>query len=182
VEDRVFEYCVGSGRNLALLQVAEKAGYDVSEHARPTATRSGITVYNSIDVVPRGYYTVVICHHVLEHVSSPFRTLCVLRELLANEGRLILTVPLEGHTRALIDKEQGPRSSPLLLEVHDAAESGRDRGIRIVNLSIRWAAREDVFAPIAAYSWQLFETAVWAAGVALRRAEITCVAVPTKSE
>ncbi len=175
-EDEVFEYGVGSGRNLLALDVAGKSGYDVSETARAMARQAGIYVYDTLETVPRAQYTVVICHHVLEHVMSPPDTLCLLGELLRPNGRLILTVPLEGHRRALIPHDRDPDHHLYCWNPTTLRNLIAVAGFRVTEMSCRIAAREDVFAPIAGYSWPLFEFAVRAAGMLLRRGEITCVA------
>lgn len=175
-DDRVFEYGVGSGRNLMLLSVAERAGYDISEHARTMAVRAGLSVYSSTDHIPRRHWTVVICHHVLEHVSAPLATLSLLRGLLVPGGRLILTVPLEGHQRVLIDKSRDPDhhlycwNPTTLRNLVECTDFG------VHSITRRTAAREDLFAPLA-WSPALFRLAVWCAGTALRRGELTCLAV-----
>lgn len=179
-EDHIFEYGVGSGRNLLVLDVASKAGYDVSETARAMARQAGIAVYDTLESIPRGHYTVVVCHHVLEHVASPLDTLRLLRELLKPNGRLILTVPLEGNQRALIPHDRDPDhhlycwNPTTLRNLAGAAE------FSVAEMSRRIAAREDAFAPIAGHSWPLFQFAVRAAGLFLRRGELTFVAVPQR--
>src|SRR5258708_277985 len=81
--DRVFDYGTGPGANLAALGCAERGGYDVSEHARASARRNGVRVFDTTDEIPRGRWDVVTSHHVLEHVPAPIETLHVLRDLLA---------------------------------------------------------------------------------------------------
>jgi len=175
-DDRVFEYGVGSGRNLMQLSVAERAGYDISEHARTLSARAGVSVYNSTEAIPRRRWTVVICHHVLEHVSAPLATLSFLRELLVPGGRLILTVPLEGHRRTLIDKSRDPDHHLYCWNPTTLRNLVECADFAVHSLTRRTAAREDLFAPLASSS-ALFQLAVWFAGTVLRRAELTCLAV-----
>lgn len=177
-QDQIFEYGVGSGRNLLALEVASKAGYDVSEAARARAREAGVIVYDTLESIPREHYTVVVCHHVLEHVASPLDTLRLLRDLLKPNGRLILTVPLEGHKRGLIPRDRDPDHhlycwTPTTLRNLIAAA-----GFSVAEVRRRSGAREDVFAPIAGLSWPLFELAVRAAGLLLGRGELTLLAGP----
>ncbi len=175
-DDRVFEYGLGSGTNLMLLSVQERAGYDISEHARILAAQTGVSVYDSIDVIPRRHWTVVICHHVLEHVSAPLATLSLLRELLVPGGRLILTVPLEGHQRELIAKSRDRDHHLYCWNPTTLRNLVECAGFSVHSITRRTAAREDLFAPLA-WSSALFHVAVWFAGMVLRRGEFTCLAL-----
>ena len=177
-EDEIFEYGVGSGRNLLLLDVAGKAGYDVSETARAMARQTGVVVYDTLESIPRGHYTVVVCHHVLEHVASPLDTLRLLHDLLKPNGRLILTVPLEGNRRALIPDDRDPDHHLYCWNPTTLRNLVGVAGFSAAEVSRRIAAREDVFARIAGHSWPVFQFAVRAAGMLLRRGELTIVAVP----
>ena len=177
-EDEIFEYGVGSGRNLQMLEVSSKSGYDVSETARAMARSAGVTVYDTLESIPRGHYTVVVCHHVLEHVASPLDTLRLLHELLKSNGRLILTVPLEGNKRALIPDDRDPDHHLYCWNPTTLRNLLSAAGFNAAEMCRRSAAREDVFAPIARHSWPLFQFAVLAAGMLLRRGELTFVAVP----
>lgn len=101
---RVFEFGVGTGVNLAHLDVAEKAGFDISETATELSRRWGITVFNDMNDAPTDYYDVVVCRHVLEHVPDPTKTLDYLGQRLARAGRLLLVLPVEArpaHVRRL---------------------------------------------------------------------------------
>ncbi len=96
-DEKVIEFGCGNGRNILAIRCRERAGYDVNEHSRAAAAAAGLRVYHSTDDIPRGYWDAVVCHHVLEHVAAQAATLQLLKSLLAAGGRLILTVPVEGH-------------------------------------------------------------------------------------
>lgn len=93
---RVFEFGVGTGVNLAKLDVAERAGFDVSETAAKHSRALGIEVYDSMEDVPEAHYDVVVCRHVLEHVTDPTETLTRLATKMDAGGRLLLILPVEG--------------------------------------------------------------------------------------
>ena len=105
---RVFEFGVGTGVNLAHLEVAEKAGFDISETATELSRRWGITVFREMDDVPADHYDIVVCRHVLEHVPDPTQTLHYLGRRLAPAGRLLLVLPVEArpaHVRRLPNED-----------------------------------------------------------------------------
>jgi len=161
--DRVIEYGCGSGRNILAIECAEKAGYDVNEHSLAVAERAGLRVFNNTGDLPRGYWSAVVCNHVLEHVASPLDTLQLLRSLLTPNGKLILTVPVQGHLLKLtpIDQETDHHLycwSPTTMRnlLHAA-------GFETQQIVLRSAAAEDRIEPLARLSWQLFKTGVWAA-------------------
>ncbi len=179
-DDKVLEFGCGKGRNVLATPCREKAGYDINEHSRRAAAEAGLHVYDSPDHIPRGYWDVVVCHHVLEHVSAPAATLELLRSFLAPGGRLILTVPVEGHLRSLRPAEEdidrhlycwNPTTIRNLLDV---------AGFRLRNITVRWAACENRAEPFTRVSWRVFKAAVWTAGTILRRCEMTCIAEPLK--
>jgi SAM-dependent methyltransferase len=176
-DDRVFEFGCGKGRNMLALRCLEKAGYDVNEFSSAAAAQAGLRIYRSTDEVPSAYWDVVVCHHVLEHVPAPLATLEFLKSLLRPGGRLIVTVPVEGHILALRPIERdtdhhlycwSPTTFRNLLEA---------AGLRCESAVVRSAACEDRAEPFARISWKAFKFVTWAAGIVLRRREMTCVAV-----
>lgn len=180
--DRVLEFGAGTGANLLQLQVAERACYDVSEVARATLSHAGLTLYDNPQSIPRAYWSVVICHHVLEHVAAPLEVLRLLYELMSQSGKLILTVPREGHQRKLVTKERDPDHHLFCWNPTTLRNLVEEAGFSVVEIRFRTAAREDIFAPMARYSWRLFAFAVWNAGVLLRRGEMTCIAAAKDSK
>lgn len=96
---RVFEFGVGLGTNLARLPNPVKHGFDVSGFAAGRAQAAGVHVFTSVDEVPADQYDLVLCRHVLEHVTHPADVLLILKRLLAPGGRLLLILPVERSSR-----------------------------------------------------------------------------------
>ena len=68
--DKVFEFGVGSGLNLASLTCGVRRGFDVNPSSTDVARRCQVEMVGSLDA-SGGTYDVVICHHVLEHLLAP---------------------------------------------------------------------------------------------------------------
>lgn len=97
--DRVVEFGVGAGWNLAGLECRERTGIDIGAHLAPALRAQGIGFAEDSTVLADGSADALICHHVLEHVVSPADTLAELRRLLAPAGRLLMFVPYESEPR-----------------------------------------------------------------------------------
>lgn len=93
--DRVFEYGVGSGWNLAQLNCREKIGFDVSAFLRGEAEKLGIRFVNATSEMPDASADAIVCHHVLEHVMTPPEALAEMKRILKPGGKLLLFVPFE---------------------------------------------------------------------------------------
>jgi ubiquinone/menaquinone biosynthesis C-methylase UbiE len=97
--DRVFEYGVGSGWNLAQLNCAEKFGSDVSDFLRSEVEKHGIRFVSSSQELATGSVDAIVCHHVLEHVPKPPESLAEMKRILKPGGKLLLFVPFEKERR-----------------------------------------------------------------------------------
>jgi len=98
-DDDVLEYGVGMGLNIRHLRARRRVGFDVSDAGRAACEHAGIEFRSELSSIEGQQFSVVICHHVLEHVPSPADTLAELRRMLAPEGRLLLFVPYEFERR-----------------------------------------------------------------------------------
>jgi hypothetical protein len=105
-------------------------------------------------------------------------TLELLKSFIAPGGRLLLTVPLEGHLLKLTSSEMdqdhhlfcwNPTTMRNLLEIC---------GYTFKNVTVRSAAAEHRLESLALFSWVLFKLSVRVAGVLLRRREMTVIAAP----
>jgi SAM-dependent methyltransferase len=93
-KDRVFEYGVGSGFNLAALSCGERVGHDLFD-GENSFERWGINFCPRTELLSKGYFDVALCMHTLEHVVSPWDVLMEMQRLLRKGGRLIICVPFE---------------------------------------------------------------------------------------
>lgn len=98
-EDTVFEYGVGTGLNLRFLTCRRRVGYDVSESAGEHCRQFGIEHVADLADLAGETFSVVLCHHVLEHTADPVGTLRELGRCLSPDGRLIVYVPFEFNRR-----------------------------------------------------------------------------------
>ena len=96
--DKVLEFGVGSGLNLASLDCAVRHGYDVNEVSTAVAVKHGIELVEP-SMIESGTYDLVICHHVLEHLLAPAQCLTELHRLLRGGGTLLLFVPYDVQAR-----------------------------------------------------------------------------------
>jgi SAM-dependent methyltransferase len=93
--DDVLEYGVGQGYNLAELKCRTKAGFDVADFLADALAAHGISFHDELTASLDESFDVVICHHVLEHLTNPWESLEQMRRLIRTGGRLLLFVPYE---------------------------------------------------------------------------------------
>jgi SAM-dependent methyltransferase len=87
---------VGSGTGTLLRQMGA-AGFTRLEGVDPLVdtVRSGSLTIHGCELSDLdGEYDFVMSHHSLEHVHDPTATLCEMRRLLSDEGRLLLRTPV----------------------------------------------------------------------------------------
>jgi 2-polyprenyl-3-methyl-5-hydroxy-6-metoxy-1,4-benzoquinol methylase len=97
---RVLE--VGSGRGNLLGELAKRGwdtkGTEFSSHlAEATIRQFGVKVY----AVPNleacsfetGYFDLILCYHVLEHLPNPIETLLEMRRIIKPSGYVVIAVP-----------------------------------------------------------------------------------------
>ena len=93
--DRVVDFGCGNGELLSRLDVADKVGVEVNEHARKAAAARGVRTVSSSDEVPDGWADVIVSHHAMEHTVDPYAQLVGLRRALKPDGRLVLVLPID---------------------------------------------------------------------------------------
>lgn len=95
----VFEYGVGYGWNLAQLNCRRKIGCDISPLLETEVRKLGIEFVYKPEEITDATADVVICHHALEHLSSPSEALAQMGRILKPNGLLLLFVPFEKEKR-----------------------------------------------------------------------------------
>jgi SAM-dependent methyltransferase len=143
---------VGCGEGAVLAELARRGigeartGIDISSAAiRRAAGRPGVTEARVFDGVridaPDRSYDLVICTHVLEHVSDP---LGLLREITRVARAIVVEVPLERNLAA--------RRSAALALSHGAGHLQRfDRAsVRRLIAAAGWRVRGEVLDPLPA--------------------------------
>jgi len=90
--DIVLELGAGLGWNLAELKCARRIAVDVENFINPLIN---VEFLPTSAELPAAFADVVICHHVLEHVSDPPKMLGEAHRLLKPDGSFIIHVPLE---------------------------------------------------------------------------------------
>jgi SAM-dependent methyltransferase len=93
--DRVLEYGVGFGWNLAALNCGQKIGFDLTPGLKGFVEAKGIRFESNEAALDSAGYDTVLAHHVLEHVSQPLDCLMRLARLLKRAGQLLIFVPFE---------------------------------------------------------------------------------------
>ena len=91
----ILEYGVGYGWNLRSLPNRIKVGFDLATHLSTEIEKSGISFVSDTSQLQDESFDIVICHHVLEHVSNPSEVLQEIKRLLKTNGKLLLFVPYE---------------------------------------------------------------------------------------
>ncbi len=94
-DDTLLEFGVGTGLNLLYLQSKRRVGYDLSTAGSEICTSAGVDFITDIASIKGQQFSVVLCHHVLEHVPDPYYVLEQIWQFLPTGGKLILCVPFE---------------------------------------------------------------------------------------
>ena len=66
----------------------------------------GLTVFDTIEEVPKHAWDIVFCRHVLEHVEQPLPALITMRKLIVPTGEVYLVLPKEDHFRLHIAPDE----------------------------------------------------------------------------
>jgi SAM-dependent methyltransferase len=94
-DDDVLEYGAGTCVNLLEMVCRHRVAYDLSDAGASVAARNGIEFVTNLSELAGREFSVVVCHHTLEHVPDPLATLDEIKSLLRPGGLLVLCVPFE---------------------------------------------------------------------------------------
>ncbi|MDV7144299.1 class I SAM-dependent methyltransferase [Tropicimonas sp. TH_r6] len=105
--DTVLEIGIGLGTNLAALHAAEKVGQDIGSFSASACATLGIPFVQELDELDGRRFSVILMHHVLEHVPDPMGLLQEAERFLAPGGKLLIYVPNDsrGRERRYIEEE-----------------------------------------------------------------------------
>jgi SAM-dependent methyltransferase len=93
--DHLLEFGAGLGVNLFQLKCASIMAYDSSDAGKDQIQGAGIDFTTDFEQVSAKKFSIVLCHHMLEHVSDPTAILEQIHSVLQPGGRMILCVPFE---------------------------------------------------------------------------------------
>jgi SAM-dependent methyltransferase len=177
LEDQdVLEFGCGGGYLLAALRCREKVGLEINPVARAEATKNGIQTLSTLEELSGRAFDRVISSHCLEHVANPYESLCMMRRLLRNDGRLILLLPLDDwRSQPWVGPDNNAHLytwTPRLLGNLLVASGFQPVSIKVVN---------HVFPPrfdaqIWNFSRTMFGVLAYAFSIALRRRQLWAVA------
>jgi SAM-dependent methyltransferase len=134
--DVVFEYGVGNGWNLALLQCGRKIGFDVADGVEASVRSLGIEFVADTKLIAEAAADVVLCHHVLEHVLHPPEALTEMSRLLKPQGRLLLYVPLERESRYDHFRRDEPNHHLYSWNVQTLGNLAEETGFKVTEASV----------------------------------------------
>jgi len=157
----VFEYGVGTALNLRYLACARRVGHDISEDAAELCRRFDIEYVADLDQLRGQRFSVVLCHHVLEHVPQPLGTLEALKEYLGPEGRLIVYVPFERGRRYRRYRPGDPNLHLFSWNCLTLGNLVTAAGLVVERARVRPYGYEQRLAPLAKAGMGTYRLALW---------------------
>jgi SAM-dependent methyltransferase len=172
----VLEFGCGGGYLLAALHCREKVGVEINPVARAEATKNGIETLSTLQELAGRTFDTVISSHCLEHVANPYESLCMLRQLLRKDGKLILLLPVDDwRSEPWIGPDNNAHLyawTPRLLGNLLVASGFQPVSIKAINHA--WPPRFD--ARIWNFSRTMFDVLAYVFSIALRRRQLWAVA------
>ncbi len=98
-DDVVVEFGAGAGWNLASLLCGRRIAIDVADFLADELREREIEFKSDSVDLDSSTVNVLICHHMLEHVTAPATVLLEAHRILKPSGRLLLYVPYENERR-----------------------------------------------------------------------------------
>jgi len=121
---QILDYGCGSGKLIeALLKKQITAtGYEPSLGALSITKRKKLPVFNQLKKA-KGGYDLVMFWHSLEHVSSPYQVMTVIKKLLSKQGKVLVAIPNGDSWEAEIAREKWFHYSYPLHVIHFTPKS-----------------------------------------------------------
>jgi SAM-dependent methyltransferase len=148
---KFLEVGAGLGTNLLTLKnIADVYAVEPAKEARERCAASGIRTFASLSELPAAVrFDYVMLRHVLEHLPDPRKMLLEVQPLLANDGHLVVALPVES-----------PRAEPNANDIdHHLYSWNRqtisnllnDCGYRVVAARLNYRNGRRIFLPL--YRW-----------------------------
>ncbi len=175
--DNVFEFGVGTALNLRALKCAARAGCDPGPAAAQRCAEFDIEFVADLEALSGRQFDVVLCHHVLEHVTDPMAVLRQMRPHLKPGGCLVLVVPYEFNRRY---RRWWPGEPNRHLFAWNALTLGNlvtEAGFSVNESGIGAYGYEQRLAPLARFGRPLYEAGIWLANRLRPCLEIRLIAI-----
>ena len=147
--DRVLEIGVGLGTNLRHLDCREKVGFDVGDYGREACEAYGIEFCEDLDQLGDRKFSIVILHHVIEHVPNPLETIERAKEFLQEGGAILIFVPNDAPRRERRYRKNDPNHHLYSWSALTLGNLVESCGLQIVDIKTRPFGYERVLAPLA---------------------------------
>ncbi len=95
---KILDFGCGMGHNTFLFE--NSIGYDISEYSLEYCKSKEKRVVNSIGDIENESIDVVFSSHTLEHVQNPYETLHLFSDMMKEDAKLILVLPVERHSKS----------------------------------------------------------------------------------
>jgi SAM-dependent methyltransferase len=161
LDDTVLEFGVGLGGNLQHLRCQRRVGYDVSDAGREICTTAGIDFTTDIASIQKEKFSIVLCHHALEHVPDPVEVLEQIKEFLIPKGKLLLCVPFETNRRFRNFYPDDPNRHLFAWNVLTLGNLVSSVGFEIEQATVRPFGYERRLAFLAKYGLPTYRLGLW---------------------
>jgi SAM-dependent methyltransferase len=174
----VLDFGCGGGYILEALHCREKVGVEINPVAQIEAMKMGIQTCSTLADLTGRTFDRIISSHCLEHVANPYESLCQMRGLLRQNGRLILLLPVDDwRNEPWVGTDDNGHLygwTPRLLGNLLTSAGFRPLLVKVVNYN----CPPRVDAILWALSRTLFTAIAYTTAVLLRRRQIWALAEP----
>jgi SAM-dependent methyltransferase len=179
-DDHLLEFGAGLGVNLLQLKCASIMAYDASDAGTDQIQGAGIVFTTDFEQVAAKKFSVVLCHHVLEHVSDPTAILEQIHSLLQPGGRMILCVPFEASKQHRRFNPDDPHQHLFTWNAQAIGNLVSAVGFKVDHIEIRSFGYEQRLAFLAKVGELVYRCALKAVRTLLPVEEVLVVAKKTE--